>query len=124
MSKIIKNSNAIGGALFFTGSITDNLTASVNNYTIPTLDNFVLVRLTSNANYNVTGLVPPDITLGWYVIIYNVGTNTLTLKNNDANSSANNRFLLGTDKNLQGDEGVALVYDTVSLRWRSFGINI
>jgi hypothetical protein len=126
MSKIIKNSNAIGGSLFFTGSITETLGVSQNNYSIGTLDNFVLIRLNATANINITGLVPPDIALGWYILIYNVssGANSITIKNNDAASSASNRFLLGNDKNLQPDEGIALVYDTVSQRWRSFGINI
>jgi hypothetical protein len=124
MNRKIQNSSAVSSGIFFTGSIDQSITENTNNLNIVTVDNFVLIRLTSTGNFSLTGLVPPDITLGWWLIVYNVGTNNIAIKNNDAGSSANNRFLLGTDKTLQANEGIALVYDTVSLRWRSFGINI
>jgi hypothetical protein len=124
MNRKIANPSAVSSGIFFTGSVDITINAHTNNLST-SIDNFVVIRLTPTANYNLTGLVPPDISLGWYVLMYNVGTgNSITLKNNDALSTSTNRFLLGADKNLQGDEGIALVYDVVSQRWRSFGINI
>lgn len=122
----IQNPSAVSTGIFFTGSVDVAIAGHVNNLSVAGLDNFVLVRINSSGNFNITGIVPPDITLGWYLIVYNIsaGANSVTFKNNDAGSTATNRFLLGNDKNLQPDEGIALVYDTVSQRWRSFGINI
>ena len=120
----ISNPRAVSSGLFFTGKAEVSITANTNNLSVPVLDNFVLIHLTSTGNFSLTGLVPPDITLGWWMVIYNTGTNNIIFKNNDAGSTAQNRFLLGSDKTLQADEGIALIYDTDDLRWRSFGINI
>ena len=57
--------------------------------------------------------------------ICNVGTHTITIKDaTGSSSSSNNRFLLGGDKNLQANEGIMLIYDDISLRWRSEAIQI
>lgn len=124
--QIIFQSNVvINGGMVFGPAITQNITIPTNNdYIITGITGGVLVRLTSTGNFNITGLVNPDTTQGLWVIINNVGTNNITLNNNDAASLANNRFLLGTSKTLQPDEGITIIYDTVSLRWRPFGVNI
>lgn len=126
MNRKITNPAQIGGgsAVYFGSPIEVVLTGATHNLVIPDLETSTIVHIEATGNYTWTGLVPPDITLGWWFLVYNTGTNNITLKNNDANSTAQNRFLLGADKVLQSDEGLALVYDTDDLRWRSFGINI
>lgn len=121
----ITTPNLITGGLTYGDALTPPaITSSQNNYSPTGLDYTVLLRLSSTINVNLTGLVPPDITQSIQIFIYNIGTNSITLKNNDASSTAQNRFLFGADKNIQGDEGIGMIYDPTSLRWRAFGINI
>ena len=127
MSRIIKDLNSLTGGINF-GGVNDiknvTITANTNDLLIPDLQGFTLIRVETTGNFSLTGLVPYDITLAIWVLLFNVGTNNLNIDNNSGSSSANNRFLIGTQKTLQADEGLALVYDPASLRWRSFGINI
>lgn len=121
---VFENNVVIQGGMVFGPAITETITGNIDNLNIVNLSGGVLVRLTSTGNFNITGLVNPDITQGLWVIINNIGNNSITLMDNNASSAPNNRFLLGASKNLQANEGLTLVYDTISLRWRPFGINI
>lgn len=115
---------SINGALEFGPAVTVNINTNTNNLLIPTLGSSLLIRLNFTGNYSLTGIVPNDVTKGQWIIIINVGTGQGSLKDNDAASLAENRFLLGANKTIQTNEGIALVYDTVDTRWRSFAINI
>jgi hypothetical protein len=115
------------GGLQFGGNsfATASLSANTNNLLIPNLENSILVRLeASPSNYNLTGIVVPDNTKTFFFAVFNVGTRNITLKDDDAASSADNRFLLGADVNIQGGEGITLIYDPIDTRWRSPGKNI
>jgi hypothetical protein len=125
LSIVIRKTGTVQGALTFGTALTPPaLTGNTNNYNPADLDSTVLLRLSSTRNFSLTGIVPPDITEARMIFLYNVGTNNIKLKNNDASSDAENRFLFGSNKNIQPDEGLGMVYDPVSLRWRAFGINI
>lgn len=121
MSKIVKNPAVVSGAIIYTNAADVTLVSNTNDLNIPNIASNVLIRITTQGNYSLTGIINPDL-LGRQIFIFNVGTNNLTLKNNDAGSSANNRFLLGSDRTVQANEGIAMVYDVVSLRWRGYGI--
>lgn len=127
MTRVIRDPNNISGGVNF-GSVSDiknvTLNTDVNNLVIADLENFTLIRVATTGNYNITGLVPYDITVATWVLIFNVGGNSLQIQSNSGSSDPDNRFLLGATKTLQSDEGLALVYDPITLRWRSFGINI
>lgn len=112
------------GALNFNGELTPpQLTASVNNYDPTGLRTCNFLRLSANGNYNITGLErPPTGNQGIFIV--NVGGNNITISDNSASSSANNRFLIGGSKTLQTDEGMMIIYDQTSLRWRSQSVNI
>lgn len=114
-----------GGLQFSGGFATATLTANTNNLLITGLASSALVRLDSTGNFQLTGIVVPDITKAYFFSIFNIGlTGNVTFKNNDAASTAENRFLLGSDVLVQPGEGLTFIYDPVDLRWRSPGKNI
>jgi hypothetical protein len=118
-----------GEIIFNTGlvlppAITVNISANTNNLSVPTLSSGVLMRFNNSGNNNLTGIIPPDITQGNLLYIANVGSGQLTIMDNDPLSSANNRFLCGGNKVMQANEAMIFVYDTISLRWRSFAVII
>lgn len=112
------------GSINFGAAVTVDVNQNINNLLIPNLGGSILVRLNFTANYSLTGIVPTDLTKGQWIIAINVGAGQGIFKDNDAGSTPENRFLLGANKTVQTNEGVALVYDTVDQRWRSFAINI
>lgn len=101
-----------------------SLTANTDNLLITDIEKAIVVRLSSNGNYTLSGIVPFNATKAWMIYVCNVGTRNITIQDNDASSTAQNRFLIGGNKTLQKDEGVLLFYDSVSTRWRAAGINI
>lgn len=123
MSRVIKNPSIISGGVIYTSYENVTITGNTNNLTINNLSSNVLIRITSTGNFNLTGIVNPDL-LGREIKVYNVGTNNIILKNLDAGSNASSRFQNGSDKTIQPGEGVAMIYDVVDLKWKAFGINI
>lgn len=127
------NNNLVlpGGLQFGGGFSVGNITANTNNLNVTGLESSILVRLSSTGNYDLTGIVVPDVTKCFFFNIFNInpqaptpGSFSITFKNQNAGSAAQNRFLLGGDVNLQPGEGVTLLYDPVDQRWRSPGKNI
>ena len=121
----------IGGAIVFTdtGTVTPAAIGSNTDDYNPTegaktIDDAVLLRLSTSGNYVITGLIAPVNYRGQIIYLVNVGSNNLTLNDDDASSLAANRFFIGANKTLQSDEGITIVYDTVNQKWRGFGINI
>ena len=58
-------------------------------------------------------------------IIINVGSNNLILANENASSTASNRFTnsTGADITLSANQAADLIYDNTSARWRVFKRN-
>lgn len=86
-----------------------------------------LIRIQSTGNYDLTGLIPIGgaAANAWRVIyILNRGANTITLKHEDANSTAENRFLThnGNNVSLQANHVVLGMYDGTSSRWRIWSL--
>ena len=103
------------------GAITPTqITANQNDYNVDKLKLVSRLRLSTDASRNMTGLVGGYE--GRILIIHNVGSFDLVLKNQDLNSSAQNRFLFGSDLTVGADHSAALWYDGVSSRWRLFSI--
>lgn len=95
------------------------LTADQDNYNPSGLQTSTVLRLTSNASRNVTGLTAPTVPDGNVKCIINVGaTNAIVLKNASGSSSAANRFNLGADITLNPSQGLILWYDSTSSQWR------
>lgn len=116
---------SFGSDFAFSSSITPPaLTASVNNYNPAGLQTCNFIRLSSTGPVTITGLQEPTPARNQALFICNVGGANITISNENAASLAANRFLIGASKTMQGDEGILLIYDDVSLRWRSQAIQV
>jgi hypothetical protein len=123
MSRIIKNPSVISGGIIYSSYENVTITANTDNLSITNIASNVLIRINATGNFNLTGIINPD-GLGREIKVFNVGSNNIILKNNDAGSTAINRFQNGADKTLQAGEGIAMIYDVVDFRWKAFGVNI
>lgn len=96
-----------------------NLTANVNNYA-PTAGRFQRWS-TDGGNYTVTGLSLSQVD-GMEITIINLGSGTITISDEDASSTAANRFLCvsGASITLDPNERTDLIYDGTTQRWRAF----
>lgn len=65
-----------------------------------------LCLIDSNGAYNLTGITS---TLGKVLFLINISAFTITLKDDDANSSLNNRFFFGSDYLLASNQCVQLI---------------
>jgi hypothetical protein len=109
------NSDYTGGSSL-SAAITNDLTISANaSY----------FRISSSGNTDITGINSSGAADGRLVIIVNVGTNTITLKHQDAGSAAANRFdLPGGGDVILGPRGSAtIIYDGSAGRWNLVSTN-
>lgn len=104
----------LGGGVLSPAAIT----VSQNNYSPAGLSTCTVLRLTSTGPVNITGLTAPA-TGQQLVLISNIGSNTITLTNEDASSTAANRFDLTGNTAIVASQSALLFYDTTSSRWRS-----
>ena len=93
------------------------ITANQNDYAPTGFSTATVLRLTSDASRNITGLAGGA--LGRYIIIHNVGSNPIVLVNSSGSSTAANQFLFSADITLQANQSIALRYDGTSSRWRA-----
>ena len=120
------------GAISYSSSLTPPaLTGPIgttfSNYAPTGLATANFLRLSSTIDVNIDGLLAPVPLKNQGIFICNVSTGGITITIKDASGSssiAKNRFLIGSDKILQPNEGIMLIYDDVSLRWRSQAIQI
>lgn len=95
------------------------ITSNQNDYSPTGLSTATILRLSTDASRDLTGLAGGG--LGRIVVVHNVGTNNLVLKDESASSTAANRFALSADVTLSGDQSVMMQYDATSSRWRVIG---
>lgn len=111
---------AMSADIVLSGDITPAAIGAAQNDYAPTGHATAAVfRLSSSADYDITGLAGGAD--GRAVIIYNVGANKLTLKDENIGSAAGNRFALPADLVLDVDNACILQYDATSTRWRLLG---
>lgn len=107
----------VAGTLSLTGAISPSqITSTQNDYSPPGLTAASTLRLNTDASRSITGLAGGAD--GRILTIVNVGTTPLVLTNQDAGSTAANRFLLKSDTTLALDQSVTLRYDGTTARWR------
>lgn len=98
------------------------ITANQNNYTATdgsnTCTTKTTLRISTDASRNITGLSCGQAE-GDIRIVHNVGAQAAVLTNQDASSTAANRFLFGGDLTLAADASITLRYDGVASRWRA-----
>ena len=92
------------------------ITANQNDYSPTGLSTASVLRLSTDALRDVTGLAGGSD--GREITILNVGAQLLALKDESASSTAANRFALPNDVILSADESAVLWYDATSSRWR------
>lgn len=115
----------LSGQMSFQSSITPpTLTGNTNDFNPAGLATSNFIRVSSTGLVTITGLQAPSPVVNQAVFIANVGGSNIQLKDSSILSIAANRFLLGTDKTLNSNEGIMLIYDDISLRWRSQALNI
>lgn len=108
------------GTFTLSGDITPaQITADQNNYNPTGLSGATVLRLNSDAARNITGLSGGSD--GRLLIVYNVGSFNIVLKDESSSSTAANRFALQADVTIAPDVGVILQYDSTSSRWRAQG---
>lgn len=108
--------STISADLNLTGDITPTqLVANTNNYAPTSFSTSAIVKISTDASRNITGLAAG--TDGRVIIMSNVGSFDAVLKNQDALSTAGNRFSIGGDVTLQAGNSIILVYDATSSRW-------
>ena len=122
------NGNVVlpAGLQFSGGYSSAILSGNTNDLLINNLEQTSLIRIeTTGLNYNLTGIVVPNDTKASFFSIFNVGTSgNIIFKDNNRGSLDYNRFSLGIDVTVQPDEGLTIIYDPVSKKWRSPGKNI
>lgn len=109
-----------GGATNITGVISPaEITSDQNDYNPTDLSTASVVRLSSDAARAITGLAAPST--GRVMHLFNVGDHNITLRIENASSSANNRFAINAVTSsfiINNGYSVTLWYDTASDRWR------
>ena len=104
-------------ALRVTGVISPaQITADQNNYSPSGLATANVLRISSDAARNITGVIAGPG--GTILMIVNVGLFGITLVNEGGASSAGNRFAIGSDLTITAGRGTHIWYDAASSRWR------
>lgn len=102
-----------------TGDITPTaLAANTNNWAPTDLPIASTIRASASAAVDLTGLDGGFD--GRLIVLHNVGTFTITLRDQSASSTAANRFIAaGADLALAAGRAVLLQYDATASRWRA-----
>lgn len=98
---------------------TASIGANQNNYALGDSGQAVHVRVTSTAEYDITGLAGGSS--GRIVAFTNVGSWAISFIHESASSTTTNRFSIGTGFTLESNESCIFYYDGNSLRWRCLG---
>lgn len=113
---------SVGGGSGIGGSSTTiipvTLTAHTHDFNPAGLASGVCLRFDQATNYDLTGIVAQSD--GDRILIMNVGSGDLKLRNERTDSAAANRFLLAADLTLRGPtDSIWVIYDGTSSRWRA-----
>ena len=107
----------INSGLFLTGDISPSqITADQNDYNPAGLSTASVLRLSSDAPRNLTGLSGGGD--GRIVAVVNTGLNAIVLKDASVSSAAGNRFAFGADVTLAAKQSAVLWYDAADGRWK------
>jgi len=103
----------------FTGVVSPTqITSDQNNYSPTGLSTSNVLRVSTDASRTITGIVTSSS--GRLLLLHNIGSNILILSDENASSTAANRFALTRNISLGADQSIALWYDITSSRWRAF----
>lgn len=117
----VQGSSSTTAATFSTPALSPTqITADQNNYNPGT---GWFQRWSSDASRNITGLVAGVD--GQIIEIWNIGSQNIVLQNENASSTAANRFTTstGADLTLAANKCAKARYDATSARWRAYLCN-
>lgn len=115
------NLTAVNGDWRWGASLSPaSIGANQNNYAPSGIADNTIIRLTASTPVNITGIDATQAA-GQFLAIFNIGANTITFTDEDASSTAANRFALGENLAVAGDQGILFFYDNTSSRWRAGG---
>lgn len=106
----------ISGGLALNVASPTALTGNINNWSIA--NSTAIARISSDGAYDITGIAATNRANGSILILTNIGSFALTLKNENASSTAANRLAIGADIGISPARTQILWYDTTSSRWR------
>lgn len=95
--------------------VTATLSSNTNNWTPTGLSTTTTIRINCTANSDLTGITGGAD--GRILILHNVGTANVRLRN-DVTSTTTNRFLMAGDIELAPNDSAVFRYDSTSSRWR------
>lgn len=103
----------------YTGDITPTaLAANTDDWNPTGLSTASVIRISASGAYNLTGIQGGAD--GRFLYMYNVGENTITLKDNTTSTSAY-QFQFAHDIELKAGQGIILQYDATNSKWRAAG---
>ncbi len=118
---LLSDGLSVGGTAALTGDISPaSIGANQNNYAPTGLAGASVLRLTASGAYNITGL--GGGTDGRIITLVNIGANAITLMDENASSTAANRFALAGNITLAQDQSAVLLYDATASRWRAMAV--
>ncbi len=92
------------------------LTANTDDYAPTGIAKANVIYMSAATPIDLTGIEAGAD--GEAKVLINTGTNAITLKKEDANSTASNRFAINADTAIAQDEGTRIFYDGSNGRWR------
>lgn len=112
----VEGTSSVGGAIASPARTPSQITSDQNNYSPGSGLN---QRWSSDASRNITGMAAGQA--GEFRYIWNVGSNNIVLQNENASSTAANRFTTttGADLTLAANGCAYVQYDATSSRWRA-----
>jgi len=116
------SSGGNGGAVAESFISPTALAANTDDYGPTDWQTATVVRLSTNgSDYDITGFVAPTGDAVRKTLINVDSTSTITLKNEDSNSTATNRITTspGTGFAMLPEDAVEILYDPTSERWRT-----
>jgi len=116
VQRITADQGFTGPVAFQSALSPAQITANQNDYAPTGHATANVVRLSSDASRDITGLA--GVAAGRAVILVNIGAQPIVLKSASSSSTAANRFALSGDYTLAADTAAWLLYDSTSSRWR------
>lgn len=115
----LSTSSNFTGAVNFNGIISPAaLGANTNDWNPSGLATANTIRFSASTPIALSGITAPA-TDGKVIVLHNIGTtNNVTITDQDANSTAANRFILPYAIGIRPLESVTVIYDATTARWR------
>jgi hypothetical protein len=100
------------------------LSTDTDDYNPTGLSSCNFLRLSADSDVNLTGIQSPVPSSNQVIFLLNLGSGNVNLLDNNAGSTASNRFYMNNDRLLNTNEGVIIIYDTIIAGWRCLAFQV